>query len=84
LGLGALVASLFILFACHLSGTPETEETFTFPSLKDSVATADSVLIVLKSPNGQVIDTLFHDKLTSVTSFADLKAEHYTGGPVLI
>jgi hypothetical protein len=75
---------VFLLFACHLSNTTEPQETFTFPTLKDSIGTADSVLIVLKDQGGRVIDTLFNGKVSGATQFKDLKAPHYDGGRVQI
>ncbi|HLP43607.1 MAG TPA: hypothetical protein VK465_19045, partial [Fibrobacteria bacterium] len=79
LGLGILA-----LFACHLTSTQETEETFTFPTLKEKIAGADHLTITLKDTAHNVIDVLFSGPVDTSTSFKNLVAKNYAGGKVLI
>ena len=80
----AAIAALLLLFACHLETTPETRDTFSFPTLKDKIGDADQVLIELKDSSGKVVDVLFDGPVTASTSFEELKAGSYDGGKVYI
>jgi hypothetical protein len=73
-------ALLTLLFACHL-GEPETDgEVFSFPSLDESIAGADSATILLLDTNGITEDTLFHGEVNPSTRFMKLDAPGYGGG----
>lgn len=74
---------LGLVLACHLT-QPETQEAFTFPGLSDSLSKYDSALILLKNPNGTVIDTLFHGPVTAQVTLKDLVAKDYHGGDAII
>lgn len=81
---GIFLTAVTVFFACHLTSTPDSDSTFTFPTLRDSIQTADSALIILKSSNGQIVDTLFNGPVTLLTRFENLDAPNYKGGKVLI
>ena len=78
------LSALAVFFACHLTKTEEAEDTFTFPSLKDSLGGADHAVIVLKTESGQVIDTIYNGPVMPSTTFKGLVAPHFVGGKVII
>jgi uncharacterized protein (TIGR02145 family) len=82
-GLCILVLASAFFASCEL-GNPPSEETFTFPTLADSLKGADSAVIVVKGMDGTPIDTLFKDRISPATEFNRLPAPHYKGGTVLI
>ncbi|HLP42512.1 MAG TPA: Ig-like domain-containing protein, partial [Fibrobacteria bacterium] len=79
LGLGILA-----LFACQLTSTQETEQTFTFPTLKEKIVGADHLTITLKDSTEKVIDVLYSGPVDTSTSFKNLLAKNYAGGTVFI
>lgn len=79
--LGSLVVTLLI--ACHLANEPANEQVFSLPTAPGSLQACDSALIILKTPAGDPIDTLFADKVAGAT-FTDMVAEHYQGGKAVI
>lgn len=79
-----VLATLCLIFACHLGTTPDTQETFNFPTLKEKIGPADQVTIILKDSTGKLVDVLFDGPVSATTSFQELKAPHYDGGKVII
>ena len=78
------IAALCLIFACHLETAPETQETFSFPTLKDKIGDANHVLIQIKDSTGKLVDVLFEGPVDSTTRFEDLTAPNYSGGKVYI
>src|SRR5690349_15423883 len=73
---------LWWMISCQLSENPDT---FSFrPNLADSLSQYDSVIAILKTTEGQTLDTLFKGKVKSPSDLDKLEAPHYKGGTVLI
>lgn len=76
-------AALPLFWSCNLSDE-QTQQVFSFGSLRDSLKGCDSAFIVIKDADSLPIDTLFHDRITPATDFQNLSAPHYQGGKVFV
>lgn len=78
LGALALLAGLSIFWACHLD-VADSQDKFDLKA--DSAwAKCDSLLVILEDTAGVDLDTLFNDKLVSLSQLSGLSAEKYQGG----
>ena len=72
-------AALFLI-SCKVNQTEKVGYSLSFSSLYDSVKAYDSVTIILKNDEGNIIDTVFRGKVKDKSKIENLEAPHYDGG----
>jgi len=83
--LGTLIFGFVVfLFACQLSQDQKVQNTISFNSIYDTLAQFDSVVIVLKAPDGHTLDIVFKGKVDDPKEIEKLTAPHWDGGMVIV
>jgi len=79
----APILSLWVA-GCNVSKEEKDETTISFDRIADSLKKFDNVVIILKSPSGAPIDTVFNGKVNRTADVQKLKAPHWDGGKVIV
>lgn len=75
---------LILAAGCYFDKEDKVENTISFDRIADTLKQFDSVAIVLKDPNGQIIDVVFSGKVGGAADVHNLKAPHWDGGKITV
>jgi len=75
---------LMVLWACQLAQNNKVEDTVSFDALYDSLSKFDSVVIVFKDPQGNLLDTVVKGKVDSHSKIRNLDVKGWDGGKAQI
>ncbi len=84
-GLAFLLTTIGMVFwSCDLTQSSKTTQAASFNSLYDSIKTMDSAIIVFKTEDGRLIDTVFNGRIISKAGFQNLVVDGWDGGKAII
>ncbi len=82
--LALLMTAFGLLFwSCNLM-SPPTKQSASFLSLYDSIEALDSAIIVFKTEDGKLIDTVFNGRILNRADFQNLVVAGWDGGKAVI
>ncbi len=73
-----------LFWSCDLIQSQKTTQVASFNSLYDSISNYDSAIIVFKTEDGRLIDTIFHGRIISKAGFQNLVVDGWDGGKAII
>jgi hypothetical protein len=83
-GLTAVLASLSAFWSCQFTQDPKVENTADFDKQYETLSQFDSVVIVFKDAQGELLDTVFQGKVDSHSKIRDLEVQGWDGGQAQI
>ncbi len=72
-----------VLWSCNLM-SPPTKQSASFLSLYDSIEALDSAIIVFKTEDGKLIDTVYNGRILNRADFQNLVVTGWDGGKAVI
>ncbi len=79
-----LMASVLTFWACQLTQSGGTTQAASFTTLYDELAKYDSVIIVFKDRDGELLDTIYKGKVDKHAEIENLLVRNWDGGMALI
>lgn len=79
-----LAASSMIFWACQLSQNGKSEDTVSFTKIYDELSKYDSVVIIFKDRDGNLLDTVYKGKVDTHAEIEKLSVPHWDGGEAII
>jgi hypothetical protein len=80
IGLSAILVFLLGILSCQLSQDPKVENTADFDAQYETLSQYDSVVIIFKDLQGDLLDTVFQGKVDSHAKIRDLDVAGWDGG----